>query len=459
MTNLVEVPFWLVVVAGGLALIAVLDRLLLPSVRWFLRRRLNRAIEELNKRLQLGIQPFKLTRRKVMIDRLAHDPKVMEAVVSRARKEGVPREVVAGLAENYAREIAPSFSVGAYFGFGIRLARALSESFFHVRLAYVDEDALKDVDPDATIVFVMNHRSNMDYILVTYLAAQRAALSYAVGEWANFWPLRQLIRSMGAYFIRRNSANPLYRRVLSRYVQMATEAGVSQAIFPEGRLSLDGKLAPVKLGLLSYILGGFNPETSRDVIFIPIGLNYDRVLEDRSLTTVDEEGRRNFKLSVGTILGILWKQIWLRLIRRFKPYGYACVTFGRPLSLKEFVENQKGATEEQSAKAFGELVMGKVAQAIPVLPVPLVAAVILDADRPLTRPEVGARGLALLRSLEDEGAFVYLPGNDADMAVEAGLNTLTMRHLVTREDGLFKANEVETDLLAYYANSIAHLRK
>ena len=32
---------------------------LFPSVRWFLRRRLERAVEELNKRLKRPIQPFK----------------------------------------------------------------------------------------------------------------------------------------------------------------------------------------------------------------------------------------------------------------------------------------------------------------------------------------------------------------------------------------------------------------
>lgn len=65
---------------------------------------------------------------------------------------------------------------------------------------------------------------------------------------------------MGAYFIRRGSRNTLYRRVLARYVQMATAEGHTQAIFPEGGLSLDGRVGAAKLGLLSYILAGFDPE-------------------------------------------------------------------------------------------------------------------------------------------------------------------------------------------------------
>ncbi|MFM9587499.1 1-acyl-sn-glycerol-3-phosphate acyltransferase, partial [Streptomyces caniscabiei] len=81
------------------------------------------------------------------------------------------------------------------------------------------------------------------------MAATASALSYAVGEWAQVFGLRELIRTMGAYFIRRNSNDQLYRKVLARYVDMATKAGVVQAVFPEGGLSRDGLLKPAKLGL------------------------------------------------------------------------------------------------------------------------------------------------------------------------------------------------------------------
>ena len=98
----------------------------------------------------------------------------------------------------------------------------------------------------------------MDYVLAAFLAAERTALSYAVGEWARIWPLQQLIRAMGAYFVRRNSGDPLYRIVLDRYVQMATTAGVTQAVFPEGGLTVDGLLRAPKFGLLDYMLKGFD---------------------------------------------------------------------------------------------------------------------------------------------------------------------------------------------------------
>ena len=126
--------------------------------------------------------------------------------------------------QRYAREIVPTFNAYIYFRIGYSLARTVAQLFYRVRLGFADEKTLAGVAPGTTVVFVMNHRSNMDYVLVAFLAAERTALSYAVGEWARIWPLQQLIRSMGAYFVRRNSNSPIYRRVLERYVHMATEA-------------------------------------------------------------------------------------------------------------------------------------------------------------------------------------------------------------------------------------------
>ena len=90
MGGVIEIPIWLAVLAGLFALVAVLDKLLLPSVRWYFRQRFNRAVDKLNTRLQLKIQPFKLTRRKVLIDRLSHDPVIMEAIAKETEESGTP---------------------------------------------------------------------------------------------------------------------------------------------------------------------------------------------------------------------------------------------------------------------------------------------------------------------------------------------------------------------------------
>ncbi|UCD38345.1 MAG: 1-acyl-sn-glycerol-3-phosphate acyltransferase, partial [Fidelibacterota bacterium] len=274
MTHPVTLPLWLVLLGSVLALWVLLARFLLPSVRWFFRRRVNIVIEELNERLDLQLPAFKLNKRRVLIEQLTYDPKVLTAVEAYCREENVPNSVAMERVGRYAREIVPSFNAYLYFRFGSWLAKSITKLLYRVRLGYADENGLQQIGPDASVVFVMNHRSNMDYILVVYLALNRMALSFAAGEWARAWPVQQLVRSLGAFFVRRNSGNRLYRRVLARYVQMATEGGVVQAVFPEGGLSKDGRLRKPKLGLLKYMLENFEPGGDRDLVFIPVAVNY-----------------------------------------------------------------------------------------------------------------------------------------------------------------------------------------
>jgi glycerol-3-phosphate O-acyltransferase len=468
MTSPVTLPFWLVVLLVILALAGLIDRILRPSVRWFARRWLNIAIEELNQRLDTRIQPFRLTDRQAQVERLMFDPKVLEAVEAEARETGAPHSAVLRKAERYAREIVPSLSLVTYFGVGTRVAKWLSELLYDVRLGHSEDQAMRSIDPDATVVFVINHRSNMDYVLVTYMASRRASLSYAVGEWARVWLLESLIRSMGAYFIRRNSGDELYRKVLSRYVAMATREGVTQAFFPEGGLSRDGLLNPPKLGLLSYMVGEFDTR-KRDIVFVPVGLNYDRVLEDRILTAKAEREAtgRNFRVSPFTLLGFLGNVLWLRIRGKLRRFGSACVSFGAPISVAGW--------EQQHGVAFRELdketlfpqvqrladgLMAEVGRLVPALPVAATAHVILQKDEWVDESELKSAVRALMLRVEAEGGHVDIPGDERDSAIDAGLDLLKLRHMIEASDlAQYRASSGERLLLQYYANSIAQFTR
>ena len=339
MSASVELPLWLVLVGACACAWLLASRLLLPGARWYFRRRINRLTASLNRRLHLQIPPIAMTRREVLIDRLVYDPKVLRELARYADASGVPPEVALRHVRHYAREIVPAFNAYLYFRLGNRLSRAIVNMLYRVRLGHAESRALRQIPRNASVVFVMNHRSNIDYILVAYLASKRVALSYAVGEWARVWPIQQIIRSLGAYFVRRESGNQLYRRVLERYVQMAIDGGAVQAIFPEGGLSRDGRLRTPKIGLLDYMLRGFDPAGERDIVFVPVGLNYDRVLEDRTLLAADfaRAERRSGLAAVGNTLRFLGSQLSLRLRGRWYRFGYACANFGAPISLKAYL--------------------------------------------------------------------------------------------------------------------------
>ena len=467
MSKTVTLPLWLLVLLAVLALVGALERLLIPSARWLIRRRVNRMLEEINTRLKISIPSFKLTRREVLIDRLLYDPQVQEAAAQHSRETAVPLEVVMSSVRRYAREIVPAFNAYAYFRIGFGLARNLARSLYRVRLGHSDEEGLSNVGGRSTVVFLMNHRSNMDYILVAYLAAEKAALSYAVGEWARVWPLQTLVRSMGAYFVRRNSRDALYRTVLGRYVAMATEAGVTQAVFPEGGLSRDGNLRPPKMGILDYMVRGFDPGGDRDIAFIPVGINYDRTLEDRTLLSEREPGaeRPGAATALARTLLFFGRNLRLLAANQWHRFGYACVNFGTPVSLKAWtakhgVDFRKGAKEERFARVeeLARELLAAVAKVIPVVPVSLVAtAFVREPGRSWSELELKGEALRLATLLDAKGAHIYVPRGDQDYAIDVGLRMLTLRHLVDETDGLFTPRREELPLLTYYANSIAHL--
>ena len=461
----VTLPLWLLLLIGFLAAWAFLYRLLVPGVRWYFRRKANRVIEELNKRLDLELPPLKLAQRRVLIDRLVYDPKVLEAVEEWCRENKALRDVGIDQARRYAREIVPNFNAYLYFRFGNWLARRLVRWLYRMRMGHANEKAFADLDPKSSVVFVMNHRSNMDYILVAYLAMDRVALSYAVGEWARVWPLQQLIRSMGAYFVRRGGSNDLYRRVLERYVALAVEGGIAQAVFPEGGLSRDGHLRPPKLGLLDYMLRDFNPEGERDILFVPVGINYDRVVEDRTLLHDREGGeRRSGVAALKNIFGFIGHQFRLMLQRRWYRYGYACANFGSPVSLKEFLSRRSTTMHdidrEQRFALVQELadeLMQRIGEIIPALPVSIACRVMLAANAPMSRDELKERMQSTMNRMEAAGGHVYIPRQDRDYAVDVGLRMLLLRKLVLEDDEGLQVAEGERPLLEYYAAALEHV--
>ena len=454
MGETLSVPLWLALPAALLAAWAAYDKLVMPALRWMLARPANQVIDELSTRLTIGIRPFQRTRRQALIHRLITDPKVLQGAERYASEHRAPLPQVLKQVERYAREIVPAFNAYFYFRVGYWLGRKLAQSLYRVRLGYIDTAGISAIDPNATVVFVMNHRSNMDYVLAGYLAAEQTTLSYAVGEWARLWPLSALIRAMGAYFVRRNSADELYRRVLERYIAMATEAGVPQAVFPEGGLSRDGRMREPRLGVLDYMLRGFRADGERDLVFVPLGINYDRVLEDRTLLSTESKGAA--RTAWGT-LRFLAHNLKLMARSEWHRFGYACVNFGTPVSMRAYgVDFHRLPAQERKlavARLGGEL-MHAVGRVVPVVPVALIAHVFLEQGA-LTELDLKAETRRLLQRLES--AHVYIPRRDLDYALTVGLRMLRLRRLVEERDGLLSPREEELPLLRYYANSIAHL--
>ena len=467
MPDQISISIWLFLLLVLIAAVAILDRILIPSTRWFLRRRINRVLDEIGTRLDIEIRPFQLTKRQVLIDRLAYDPEVITAIKDYAQQHDMPQEIVQKKVLGYAREIIPSFNAYLYFRIGYWIAKKIARFLYRVRVGLMNEADYTSIDPESTVVFVMNHRSNMDYVLVAFLAAERTTLSYAVGEWAKIWPLHMLIRAMGAFFVRRNSGNPLYRRVLERYIHMATREGVCQAVFLEGGLSRNGGLQKPKLGLVDYMLRHYDPKRDRDVVFIPVGINYDRTIEDRSLLrALDPQATKRSWWFVSKTTGVfILRSLVLMVLSRWQRYGYACVNFGKPHSVKVFCRNRQinfsslGRSERfREVEKLCHGIMGGIADVVPILPVSVVSKVFLGSmDTPLNIKDIEQRSIRLLDELSAKGAPVFeTPRSTRTRMIVDAVDFMMLRQIIKYAGDRFQAMAEEEAILQYYANAMGH---
>jgi len=223
-------------------------------------------------------------------------------------------------------------------------------------------------------------------------------------------------------------------------------------------------LRPPRLGLLDYMLKGFDPGGERDLVFIPVGINYDRVLEDRTLLRKLDPAAapRGVLYAVTRLAAFAASHLWLVATGRWFRFGYACVNFGTPISMRERLA--AGATDlrqlpdverHEEVGKIGASLMEAIARIIPVLPVSLVAAAVLRSrGAGLAEIELKSAAYDLILRLEQDGAHLYVPRGDLDYAIGVGLRMLLLRRAVVEQEGLYRADPAQRPLLEYYANAI-----
>jgi glycerol-3-phosphate O-acyltransferase len=400
---------------------------------------------------------------------LLNDPAIADAVRGHAASTGMTVEAVWKRVDEYVREIVPFFNVVAYYQIGYRLAKRLLNLFYKVTVEHEDPAALDALPRDAVVVYLMNHRSNADYVLVSYALAGRVAISYAVGEWARAFPLEHIFKAFGSYFVRRRYREPLYHTVLERYVQLITREGVTQGIFLEGGLTRDGRLQSPKIGLLDYVLGiARDPAYRARMRIIPVAVNYDRVLEDRSLirerASRDGRARASRISQLGEVTRYLWWNAARLVVRRWQRYGRAAVVVGAPMTLDDWFERNPTLFElpkpERLARVqtLCDAVMSRIGALMPVTSVPLACAAIQSFDRDFVpRTELLGRMREMRDALLELNGRVIRHEGDIEETFDRAWRMLDMRHILVAEGGGYVVLARNRELVSYYANSVEHL--
>jgi glycerol-3-phosphate O-acyltransferase len=483
-------------IAGGLgvfclALLFLVLGLLLAndlrlSFRRWLRRLLTRDQLRLMGRYRTRLDPYKLEKKRHVRLRLVEDDRLHEQLLDYAQDSGEPIEKIMARVVDYGDEIIPFFNIVSYFRVGYTVAAIAIRTLYKPWLDKAEVERLQKFMSEAeaekaTVVVVMNHRSNADFVLVGFMLARSIALSYAVGEWARVWPLEWLFKSFGSYFVRRGCKDPVYHLTLRRYLQIISEEGVTQGIFLEGGLTRDGHLRPAKYGLLDS-LATLPPRadgTSRPIWFVPVGINYDRVLEDEMLTSETEGAGgmgKGLKYKLGALTRVgryLFSNLPRYIIRRVRKFGFAGVAIGAPVKMETLFDRplqEVWSLDREGRKPVmqraADTLLQKIAAEVPVTPVSLVVAALLgrdlagEEDHHVAEDELKARVEHLVLELKEAGAKIVALDRGLLYLIHVGLTILTTREHVQAVGGVIATKPSTRHLLRYYANGVAqHLNK
>ena len=416
---------------------------------------------------------FKLTQKQVVIDQVLADPAVHNAVRAHAQEHAQTEQHTWTRVRGYLDEIVPFFNIFAYYNLGYNASRALLGMFYKVSVEYERPDPFRGLPRDSIVIYLMNHRSNADYVVVSFVLLGEVSISYAVGEWARAFPLEYIFKSFGSYFIRRKYREPLYHAVLRAYVQLVTRNGVTQGIFPEGGLTRDGRLRQGKIGLLDSILGvASDPAMRARMYVVPVGINYDRVLEDRTLLRELEAGGGKPKTprlmqALEVARYVLWNTGRL-LTGRWKRYGRAAVTIGEPQSVDDWLRAHASSgsgilalerTERlPRIQEFCDDMLARIGAIVPATPVPLACAALqsFDADY-IPRSQLMERMSAMRDVLLELNGRVVRADRDIEETFDRAYRMLKMRRIVVQSGDGFVVLPHGRPLISYYANSIVHL--
>lgn len=472
-------------------------------------KRLTRSVRRYIRENNIKLDTFKFMNKFMVKHELMNDSDIHRAILDHAREKGIDIQDAETLVEEYIDEIVPFFNLLSYYKIGYWIANTLLNMLYEVVIDRENTSMIDRIPRDSAVVFVMNHRSNLDYVLVAFMLARNISISYAVGEWARVWPLEYIFKSFGAYFLRRQYREHLYHLVLEKYIQLISRQKVTQGIFIEGGLSRDGRFRSTKVGLIDYILKVKQDDSFQgDVVFVPVGINYDWVLEDRVLIKEWKEGKEKsgFKENITSLVRILVRGPFLLIFNfirwltgNLKQHGYASVSFGRPVPVSLFLKKHPDffrlprKRRLALVKEFADELMAHIGNVVPVTPVSLTAKAILDISRDeFERGELVNRTIQLIRALRKRGRrFVigkafktykstmahlkeerrerkrelvsfeedFLGVNEARSINRVALDILTRRRIVSIRGSSVVLNHARKSYLEYYANMLNYIEE
>jgi glycerol-3-phosphate O-acyltransferase len=406
-----------------------------------------------------------VSHRRNLVKGLVHGPQVRQAIIEEAERENISLEKAESQALRYGNEIASDYTYTAIRFLEVVLSWFWNKIYDGIKVNHID--GVQDVAQGHEVIYVPCHRSHIDYLLLSYLLFKNGLTPphIAAGINLNMPVIGGLLRRGGAFFMRRTfKGNPLYTAVFNEYLHTLFTKGFPVEYFVEGGRSRTGRMLQPKTGMLAITVRSFLRSNRLPVVFVPVYIGYERVLEGRTYLG-ELRGASKKKESIFDIFKVIGA-----LKQRF---GHVWVNFGEPIKLAEFLDGEQPDWREQdygtqfrpawlneTTGRLGERVAQHLNEAAAINPVNLVALALLSTsklaldERALSR--VLDLYLALLRSVP-YSPHTTLPDGNGQALIEY---VQKMDLLAEQKDALGKIlylDEQNAVLMTYYRNNVLHI--
>ena len=427
-------------------------------------------------------------------ERVLRDRTLRATVEEVARETGRSPSAVSAEAEHDLKEIASLYDPTFVRLMRVVLAWVFRRLYTSVEVDLDGLDRVRRAASSAPLVLLPSHKSYVDFLVLPWLLYEHGMTPPHVAAGLNlaFWPFGRIARWGGAFFIRRKvKGDRVYTAVLRAYVKHLLRDRFPQEFYPEGGRSRNGKLLFPKTGLLSMEVDAWLDGAAEDVLFVPIAIDYERLIEAGSYADELSGGEKQ-KENLRGLLGIV------KIL--FRRYERLYVQFEEPISLRALAEARLGSRASAltpddawegdasrsstaivlpglpaaSDSAKRRLVQGLanrvawgISRAVTVTPVGLVAIALLShVRRGISASEVGRR-VALLRAMAtDDGARLArdLAGAPSDPSqpgpIADALRRLAAERNVRVETAaseiIYQVPEDRRTLLDYHRNAVLH---
>ena len=432
-------------------------------------RKLSRVLRTHFHRIRAAVIGPDLSTRRLLIDKVLASEAVKEAIADQQRRDkrqGKRGDDAWKKAYDYAYEIAADYSHPVVRSVSFLLTSVWNRIYRGVLVHHLDE--LKAVAPGHEIVYVPCHRSHMDYLLLSYLLYTRGIVPphIVAGINLNLPVIGTLLRKGGAFFIRRSiRGSALYSAVLGEYVAQLVAGGYSLEYFIEGGRSRTGRLLQPKGGMLSMTVRAFLRQPTRPVLFQPVYIGYEKLMEGRSYLDELSGKQKESESILGLLMGIP------KVLR--SNYGQVVVNFGEPIALSDMLaehapqwdgsrleEDERPDWLSATVDATAQRIQVNINRAADVNPVNLLALALLSTPKHAMGESDLLAQIALSKALLADvpyGDRVTVTPHTPEQIIahgeEIGLLTRTAHPLgdVIGVDG------EQAVLLSYFRNNVLHL--